>query len=265
MRIKRRIIQGKAGKIWIAVFLFVLAAGMCIVVSGEASAKKKEPWRLGKRYIAKGAVYQITALDQHGKTDIKDMIKGKKVKWTASSKNLVIKKNTIRAKKKGLYNLIGKTKKEKFILALYAVDRVWKKDFSAATVMCVQKGGVKDAAFIEDKAVIRKFGEMVNNAKPQFDYATSNHRLTGWTYRVTCYTASGRVLTNFTIYQGAVESDYRYRSAALFESYHYIEQLFHQAIPTPTPLPTPVPTPAAAATAIPTPESSPLSTMVPGA
>lgn len=198
----------------------------------KADARKIKTEKYQTVYVACGETYKITRIAKEKKGSdsgltLAEDIKGKKITWSSSSKNLVVKNKTIRVKKPGNYRLIGKTKKKKFVLPVSATNKNRNKDYSQVSYVIIASGNTGGRVKVENIEEVRAICDKINQSKYTFDYKGSQSRYIGWTYSVNLYSADNVLIDSVTT--GADYDDNFYFVCKYPDILRvYVEQLYNK-------------------------------------
>lgn len=188
----------------IAIILaFSFAITLVDGVPVEAKKKKLKTEKYDMVYFVCGKTYKISKIakttknTESGRTLAK-AIKGKKIKWSASSKEVVVKKKSFRIKSPGYYRLTAKTKKHKYVLPVLAVDEKRERDYSQVAYAELVYGNTGESVQISNKNEVGMLCAKIKEAQYTFDYETTVKRLVGWTFWIKFYSADGKLIDDLT-------------------------------------------------------------------
>lgn len=161
------------------------------------------------------------------------------IKWTSKSKQVRVKQKKIIVKKSGVYFLKGKLREKKKITRYEIELRAFDKEPTLipenVSQITIQK--LADTITITDPKEISSLREKFNGAEYGFDLKNSNRLITGWNYWIKVYSASGKLVCNFTtlgqssirVFQGVT-----YLSNANNTLQDYVAELFNKYFVTST-------------------------------
>ena len=212
--------------------VLVLFSLFCTMLNGTVSSAGRVKTHEGSKVIVGVDVkYKISQIlkdvcDVDTGRKMSKVLKHKKVKWTSSSKNVTVTKNSFKVKKSGTYKLTGRVKKNKYIVFLEVVDRYPRADLSDVTYMTIRSGSDGSIVTIDDVEPVQNLCQMVHNAGFAFDYKLAKKGpMTGWSYAVRFYSSDGRerfALLNST-------PAYYYTSGKCDDIYKFTDELFKAA------------------------------------
>lgn len=201
--------------------------------------------------VEKGRTYRLKDFlklgrDNDYKKDLrKSMEKKPKQEITLSGKEFVIKKQTFRPKKKGLYELKIETREVSYIFPLYVIDEIYKIEADeisriSITIPIIEEGDF--TAVVQEPADIQQIVEKINRAEFVFDPEESKGVRSGNAgYTLGIQWKDGRVTkmgelnyggfrikNGFTVF-GCYWSSSNSQTAR--ECVDYIEQIFDKYVP----------------------------------
>ncbi len=212
--------------------VLLVALLVMVIAVPKAEARKIRTEKYEMVYVACGETYKISRLAK-GKSGadpgmaLAKKIKGKKVTWSSSSKNLVIKNKTIRAKKPGNYRLVGKTKKKKFVLPVSAANKNRSRDYSQVSYAIIVSGNTGGRVKVESEAEVRAICQKIDQSKYTFNYEGSGLQPAGWVYSIQLYSADNVLIDGLNT--GATYDDFfcfvcKYPDILQ----NYVEQLYNK-------------------------------------
>ncbi len=213
--------------------LLLIALLVTIFAGQKADAKKIKTEKYQAVNVACGETYKISRIAKE-KTEsdleitLAKRIKGKNVKWSSSSKNLVVKKKTIRVKKPGNYRLIGRIKNKKLVLPVAAAAKYRSKDYSQASYVIIRSGNSGQWVKVENPEEVRALCERIGQSKYTFDYKGSQkNRIIGWVWSIQIYSAD-QVLLDGICTGSTYDGQFRYVCKYPDILRSYVEQLYNK-------------------------------------
>lgn len=177
--------------------MILLGVSFCTFLSGEEiSAQRLKTKKYRRVYVICDTTYKIDKVvkDVPG---LAESIGKKKIKWYSSNKNLVVKKKKFQVRKAGKYRLIGKTKKYKYVLPIWATDkkRFTLEDIDVSKVsyaVIPDRTGQGNDVMITDYNEVGKLCAMIPSVVYKFNYSMSQKIKHGSGPYIILYAADNR-------------------------------------------------------------------------
>lgn len=214
--------------------LTLLIVLLCFLSDEKMVDAKRKTVKYHKIYIACQETYNIYQISKDTTKDGETLfsaIKGKKVKWSCSNKNVVIKKKVFRTKRAGKYRLIAKSKTHKYVLPIVVAPKQTTLDSSQFSktghivIWNSNKGG--EQVLVTNPDDVKLLCEKISQTEYVFNYRSSQHKPKGWSYKLVLYTMDNQEISTIspsTIYKGQV----CYYNPNSNELKNYIKELFNK-------------------------------------
>lgn len=182
----------------LVLLLLLLTTSFLLLDKPVSAAKKLEKKETHPLYVQQGKTYQLSKIlsditDPDEFDNLKNGLKGKKVKWSAKKSQIKLTKKTIKVKKQGEFKLTGVTKKAKYVITLVSVPEKWPAISEGVTHASIVNGNDGKMVEVKDVNMTQYLYKLLNAADYRFDYDHTNHRTVGWTYHIRFYSEDGKV------------------------------------------------------------------------